>query len=421
MENNNVDKGWEAMRAMLDREMPVKKRRRAAWWWLSLLLIPGLILADWWYHQSERATTPPSQPPTELTLAQSIKPGAVNHSDTPTRKSQEAYMSVTTTDKSGNKPTVQYTQKHPPSPTTPTEYLTADNPEKPISIPETTVSNLSQQPAALTITSIKPVITIPSQPGLTFRVPPVSSQALPSSPVFKPHWEIGATSMASSEQFNNINGFSTGVTADWAFSRKWGLRTGLLYNIHTPQESHRPVVTVNAADYTSDLEGDIVARNVSTGTEVWNMPGVNTLADSLSGDVYIPVNRLQRIELPVQLFWQASQSIKVLGGFSVAKTLVTKADRLNYSGEYQLTLNDQIAEQEISNLSGHQMNSWNVNAMIGLGWRISPVFELGLNGTLPLQRYNNLGASTSGNMTNQEVRIKAQRTPLFGMYGTLYF
>lgn len=421
MENKNVDKGWEAMRAMLDREMPVKKRRRAAWWWLGLLLIPTVFLADWWYHQSGVSTAPPpSQPPAELTLAQTVTPGGENHADVTAKNSTLALIPPKNSVIHAKSPTTQYTQKRNSS--TPINHLAADNPEKLTSHQEKEVPNQSWQPAPIEIASIKPVISITSQHSHITSFSANTRQTQASTPaLFKPYWEIGATSMASTEQFNNINGFSTGVTTDWAFSRKWGLRAGLLYNIHTPQENHRPVVTVNADDYTSDLQGDIVARNVSTGAEVWNMPGMNTLADSLSGNVYIPVSRLQRIELPVLIYWQASRSIKVFGGCSVSKTLITRADRLNYSGEYQLTLNDQLAEEEVSSLSGHQMNTWNANAMFGLGVRLNPVFELGLNGIIPFQRDTNLGASISGSMTNQEIRIKTQRTPMFGMYGTLYF
>jgi hypothetical protein len=420
MENKNVDKGWEAMRAMLDREMPVKKRRRAGWWWLGLLLIPALLLADWWHHHSGASTTPLPHPSTETPLAQTLQPGTENHAEHSDQKSLEALKSLGTKDISTGKPIIQYTQKRNLS--TPTQFLAADKPEKQASNPETGIPSPLQQPASIDITYIKPGVSIlPKHNHIPMVSPGIITAQPHSATKYKPYWEIGATSMASTEQFNNINGFSTGVTADWAFSRKWGLRGGLLYNIHTPQENHRPVVTVNADDYTSDLEGDIVARNVATGAEVWNMPGMNTLADSLSGNVYIPVSRLQRIELPVLLYWQATRHIKVFGGCSLSKTLITRADRLNYSGEYQLTLNDQIAEEEVSNLSGHQMNTWNANAMFGLGMRLSPVFELGLNGTIPFQRHNNLGTTNNGTMTNQEIRIKTQRTPLFGMYGTLYF
>lgn len=421
MENKNVDKGWEAMRAMLDREMPVKKRRRAVWWWLSLLLIPAVLLADWWYHHSEASTAPPLQPPAELTLAQSAPSGATNPADASSQIAPEVSQVHAINTSSEKSTTAQYTQKQ--SSSTVIHSLAADKPEKQASSLETEVPTPGTQPAPLEINYLKPAVSITTQHRPITAVPPGNKQVsiLTSTTKYKPHWEIGATSMASTEQFNNINGFSTGVTADWAFARKWGLRAGLLYNIHTPQESHRPVVTVNADDYTSDLQGDIVARNVSTGAEVWNMPGMNDLADSLSGNVYIPVSRLQRIELPVLLYWKASRSIKIFGGCSVSKTLITKADRLNYSGEYQLTLVDQIAEEEVSSLSGHQMNTWNANALFGFGVRLGPAFELGLNGTIPFQRYNNLGASNNGSMTNQEIRVKTQRTPLFGLYGTLYF
>ncbi|HLP93568.1 MAG TPA: hypothetical protein VK168_06005 [Saprospiraceae bacterium] len=414
MEKNSVDKGWVAMQQMLDREMPVKKRRRAAWWWLGLLLIPVASLAGWWYALENPKTVPvpiSSQPITQnqhnsypaATLAESHN---TNQTVSTTLQTTPAAL------------TAKYTQKR------------RQNLQKPISsIPTLTIDQVQtpnpiQNPKEIDLARIDilPAQPFPSSPSSQ----PVAREtaALPTKPAtsFKPFWSVGATSMASTEKFETVNGFSTGVTVDWAFSRKWGLRTGFLYNIHTPQEESRPVASIIAENYT--VEGEIWALDMSTGQQIWQMPGTSTLTDNLQGNVYVPVSRLQRLELPVSVYWQTTKSLKVYSGLSVAKTLITKADRFNYSGVYQINLNDQVAEKDVSNLSAHSLNTWNVQAIMGIGWRVSPVFELGLNGSLPFQRIKRLEGIANDNNGVPDytsIRVRTQRTPLLALYGTIYF
>ncbi|MBL7809949.1 MAG: hypothetical protein JNN28_19155, partial [Saprospiraceae bacterium] len=77
---------------------------------------------------------------------------------------------------------------------------------------------------------------------------------------------------------------------------------------------------------------------------------------------------------------------------------------------------------QISDLSAEVYNIWNANAMLGLGLRVSPAFELGLQGTLPFKRFSNLNlVSENGSLTNNGIRLKTQRTPLLGLYGTIIF
>ncbi|HAD13858.1 MAG TPA: hypothetical protein DCF33_15635, partial [Saprospirales bacterium] len=408
MENNTVDRGWNAMQQMLDREMPVKKRRRAAWWWLSLLLLPLAILAGWWHQQQPKGQNAPREEMPVTNWNDTHKMARETAPSTPEIVlSMTSYSSIKTT--TVEEQPEEYTQK----PSTPTgqpstqakvQLLETQSPLAGITDPATPAPiQIGMIPVAPQLVgSLTPKSEIQPQPI------PTAISIQKGKPDFKSFWTIGATSIASTERFTTINGFSTGVTADWAIARKWGLRAGLMYNIHTPEKNHRPVVAVNSDIYTDNLEGEIIARNVATGAEVTSVPGTNTLADSLNGQVYIPVSRIQRVELPIMVYWQASRPLKVFGGLSFVRTLNTKADRLNYSGEYQLTLNDQIAEDEISNISDEAYKSWNVNAMLGLGLRVSSVFELGMQGTLPFQRFTNMDLlSKNGTLTNNGVRIKS--------------
>ncbi|MBL7808810.1 MAG: outer membrane beta-barrel protein, partial [Saprospiraceae bacterium] len=391
MKNNAVDKGWSAMQQKLDLEMPVKKRRRAFWWWMSLLLLPVATLAGWWLINDQKEQNPPaplnvpvtSPKPTEDVAAGHVSPTLpVNHVAEASRPSIPK-----------NHQPVQYTQKRPTTP--PNLSASVNTPPTQTFQNQTIVTEFPQSRPTLDLTFLlleppRNIAYSETEKRPSPKNNPVANKADKKTDPFKPFWTFGATSIATTEQFSTVNGFSTGVTVDFALNRKWGFRTGVFYNIHTPQLNRRPVVAVDSDTYTYDLEGDVVARNVDTGTEVWNMPGTHVLADSLSGQVYIPVSRLQRIEFPVSVFWQAAKPLKVFAGLSLSKTLNTKADRLNYSGEYQLTLNDQVAEDQISDLSAEVYNIWNANAMLGLGLRVSPAFELGLQGTLPFKRFSNL-------------------------------
>lgn len=238
-------------------------------------------------------------------------------------------------------------------------------------------------------------------------------------------WSFGSTSAISTEQFSTINGFSTGLSVDWNFARKWGLRTGAFYNIHRPQVESRPVASVLSDTYTSSVYNDVIVVEVNTGHELVNSGG-SAYGDSLGNNVFIPVNRLQRLEIPVAVFWQPARPLKIFGGVSLTRTLSTKADRQNYSGAYILKLASRTAEDGASKLSSSELDKWSADAMLGAGLRLGRMFEVGVSAKMPFSKFPGF-ARTSKNVINSgftEHSVSATRNqsrPVFSLYGTLFF
>lgn len=448
MDQKTTDKGWAAMRQLLDREMPVKNQRRIIWWWLGLLLLP---LAGYgglkWLGSANSPTTYPE--------AASIAPIARMETDP---KVQDARSTVPSSEKlaviesqetknagsfkARNFPTFlknQIQRSNSENSRALLNHELADN-----NHPGTTTSaglseaqnmQISALPGEdkapllpLDLLSIAPQIIhfqantqTPPRP-ITLLQPIKPIQKAP----FKP-WSIGATSAISTERFSAINGFSTGINVDWNFARKWGLRSGAFYNIHTPHAKYRPVASVGSDYYTSRVDGNVIILDSATGNEVVNLTGTNFYSDSLTGNVFIPVSRLQRIEIPISVFWQAAKPLKIFAGASISRTLSAKADRQNYSGEYILQLTDQSAEDDASRLSSNELDNWSMDAMVGVGVKLSKMFELGFSAKMPFSDFKAFKSAYSENsfssgLTNDNVGYTRQRnTPVFSLYGTLFF
>lgn len=445
MDHRTTDKGWAAMRQLLDRELPVKNQRRFIWWWVGLLLLPLAGYGGWnWLNSPDIRPEATSFAPFASISTDTKVPDARSSIQSP-----EKLAAVGTPEtknaaslKNRDLTTLRKTQfprsnSEKAQPTAISGYTEKDNPGSAIHSEMSEVQEL--QISALTGGDVSPALSL----DLLSIPPPVihfqnnTQNALPSIALLqtiKPiqntpfnRWAVGATSAISTERFSTINGFSTGINLDWKFARKWGLRSGAFYNIHTPHAKYRPVASVGSDYYTSKVDGNVIILDVATGNEVVNMAGSNFYSDSLTGDVFIPVNRMQRIEIPIAVFWQAAKPLKIFAGASLSRTISTKADRQNYSGEYILQLTDQSAEDDASRLSSNELDNWRMDAMAGVGIKLSNMFELGLSAKMPFSDLNVFKSAYTENALNSNLTsdyvgyTRQKNTPVFSLYGTLFF
>ncbi len=438
MDKKTTDKGWAAMREMLALEMPVKRRRLLGWWWFGLLLLPLVGYGSWQWLGSpdgpkqkiEDAATQPmasltptkgitNAVPSEQNPQNSITKSPHNYSNNPeptVRKNDNAAFNSANTEA---KPSVVTALPNPDVATLPTWSIPPSSQNAPD-------NSTAQEPSQLTL-NLLPIfpqsIDLQNKRKSSQRSLALAQNPKPIKKTASKRWGFGTTSAISTEQFNSINGFSTGLTIDWKFARKWGLRTGVFYNIHTPQSKYRPVASVLSSDYRSTVYGDVIVVDVVTGQEV-----TNSITNNLYGDnVYIPVNRLQRIEVPVTAFWQASKPLKIMGGLSLTRTLTAKADNQNYSGDYILKLVDRTAEDGASKLSSSELDNWSADAMLGAGVQLGRSFELGFSARMPLSRFpgianpNQSDPNTSFAGDRSLGSTRKQNGPVFSLYGTLFF
>lgn len=421
------------MQAMLDREMPVERRRRFIWWWWSLLLLPLALYGSWqWFHSEQNPSSPVKEINTALPIASSNSKSSTLPENLPVVQTQSSTQHTSAIEiRSAVAPNKQAYLAQ----TTLSSTVGSDIPSVGFVQTEPTPSSNSQthHEGEMPVKNLFDLHTIPPYPlGLqqqTSFINPSKPFAQIQKPVKKPmarKWAMGATSALATEQFSTINGFSTGLTVDWKFARKWGIRTGAFYNIHTPQEEYRPVASVQSSDYTANVDGSVIVVDAVTGTEVVNGLGTNYYGDSLGGSVFIPVNRLQRVEVPVSAFWQASRPLKIFAGVSFARTFSTTADRQNYSGDYILRLADKVAEDDASELSSSELDNWSADAMLGAGYKLGKSFELGFSAKMPFNDFKSLkkasySPSFNNGITDEVGRTRAKGTPVFSLYGTLFF
>lgn len=417
------------MQKLLDKEMPEKPRRRFfGWWWFGLLLLPLAGYGSWyWQQQKEQAKKSQAiarQTPAVDTGNKSGLDDYALSAKSPEITEQTPAIPVsrflTTNDVQSRQVNTTTILDHFSGTTANINSTNTTNPP-------------TNNPQALEIYCLPAIIDAPTSnlPPALLPSPTAKSAAL-SKPVARSvskTWAFGAITSIGSEQFNSINGFSTGLNIDWQFARKWGLRTGLAYNIHTPQTSHRPVASVASQDYASSVDGGVVVVDISTGHELLYAGPNSVYGDSIGNSVLIPVRRLERLEVPISLYWQPVRTLKLFSGLSLIRTLSTKADRENYSGNYVLRLNDEVAEADVSKLSSSELDKWSAYALFGAGIQTGKSFELGLTAKLPFNPYSNTAKSEydAPLAGNQSYLIATKgnnrlgNAPVFSLYGTLFF
>ncbi|MDX1912278.1 MAG: hypothetical protein SFV22_12365 [Saprospiraceae bacterium] len=435
MDTKLTDKGWSAMRKLLDKEMPEKPRRRIfGWWWLGLLLLPLAGYGSWyWQHQKEQTGKNKAIASRQAAFPDPIASTRLNTAVQPS-PAQAADIVNSTSEGTNTRPTAAplpiqpnitdfFIESHA---TNLTAALMVEN------IPQS-IENTSpavRQTLALKCINIDHFREVSNQSGILPSPAPCAAEPIqPADKTSNRRWAFGAITAVSSEQFNRINGFSTGVNVDWKFARKWGLRTGFAYNIHSPQNVHRPVASVTSDAYASNVDGGVVVVDISTGQELVGNGGNPISSDSLGNSVLIPVRRLERLEVPISVFWQPFRPVKLFSGLSLIRTLSTKADRENYSGNYVLRLNDQVAEADVSKLSSNELDKWSACALFGAGFQVGKSFEVGLTAKLPFNPYSNTPKSNYdapyGGSNSYLIATKGNNrssdAPMFSLYGTLFF
>lgn len=430
------------MRSMLDREMPEKRRRLFGWWWFSLLLLPLVVYGGWHWLKSNPNPIQNPKSVTKSVIAQNAAPiptnslaapetalTVENKVSAPLEKGSSTIASNVSSGYTKQLDQVIATSSAQPKQVFQPLALVSPEAEEIVSKPIATAEpELRSNPLSL----LRLPITTQNidYQNKNNKRPHLFSSAEPSKAIKKvpaPHWAFGATTAISADQPQRINGFSTGLTVDYKFNRKWGLRSGLLYNLYTPQEKNKPVASVQSDDYTSSVEGKVIVFDFITGQQLASNSNQDFYNDSLSGNVFIPVNRLQRLEIPINAFWQVARPLKLIGGFSLTRTLAAKSDQQNYTDEYIIKLADQTSNDGASKLSSSELGNWSADALLGFGLKMGRSFELGLTAKLPLNKISGLvKADENATMGASSMResigsTKKQSNPFLSLYGTLFF
>jgi hypothetical protein len=189
-------------------------------------------------------------------------------------------------------------------------------------------------------------------------------------------WHWGITARSHHPSLTAVQGFSVGLTANWRFAKRLGLHSGMLYardywgiNQHALQQVY---VAMPALDYyVQGYSGRALQGNIPNTGLVSNDSLVNKV-------VYMRLRRMQRIEVPIQMFWQPSARLRLyLGG--------TLHCRLKMEGGYQQTLLPSVLQplQNVATLNteaadqliGESVPRFALRLQVGTGWQITRRIE----------------------------------------------
>ena len=411
--NKTTDKGWAAMRAMLDKEMPIQKRkRRAIWWWL-LLLLPVLSWGGWSLWQTEHAPKAPLNPelktqPAPGLMAQKAQNTTVPDDFKNTQTTQRTAQKATTDTKSHRSNilptsapkggvnlltgTQNTTYNHANGAETAVEKpgIISKTDSHDLTLSGTDVQEMNSTTETLTAlpgtgeqeqnSATETLATLPGRLTAIEAIPavlpeinvvPVITAPTPTKKAPAPRaWKFGATCAASTEKFKGANGLSAGLALQWQPTKRWGLRTGLSLTRYTPQLSSQPVVSVASSQYADAVSNEFILED-PYGNITYPATAV-----ALAESVVIPVSHYKMLETPVLVTWNAFKSVKIFAGISNNYIIATNASNNGFSGALQLTAADSTAAKRLNNLAFQSINRWSVRIQTGIGINIGRHFEL---------------------------------------------
>ena len=432
-----ADKGWQSMQELLDREMPAEQKRRPfVWWWFGLLLLPLAILGSrvWWQSDPGLPTEPaPAVLKTERPVVQQVienqpvapekapvrsdnRPGiqsAKNADKTSVAARQlpadsiPQQVSVAQAPIRSSSASMQLPEVQTNTTTTssPVENIAMANPsasETAAFLPDNaTPANINHSddadvatpllPVALPFHAVETEQTRSLADTRTFAAIPGTNEASVKPLQTTPRWAFGLTSAVSTEQFSSLNSLSAGITTDWRFARKWGLRTSLLYTRYRPSASEQPVVAVDRVIYDK-------ATGIYTGSYAPPITGGNTsTADLQEGYVYIPLRKLHQMEMPVMAWWQPVRPLRLYSGVSVNYTFLGQSAKQNFVENAIVSLDTNKSQRDAGQVATDELKRWQMNYQLGLGWRLGRHVELSAFWCSPVRkiftRQNDLLAS----------------------------
>lgn len=421
-EKKLADKGWQSMQQVLDREMPAERKRRPfVWWWTGLLLLP---LAIWGGQAIWRSGTTPSvaplpahelMPKNERPVVQTTDNQP--HTPLPASPSSGDANQQVSGKSAENQPQNAAALSAAYAPATIGEDKTRCNlpaiviPDNPaegigndaretavpssvqatdaaIAAAETTtdVASAAENPIDVLspLTQMPPPVTL--ERAATQAPPPVSIIPVENNIVKAPgakKWSFGITAAASTEQFSSLNGLSAGLSADFRFARKWGLRASGMYTRYRTSSNNQPVVAVESVDYAN-------ATGLYTGNNNYQ-PGTSSGGGNFSSEdlalnyVYVPLRKLHQIDMPLMLWWQPVSRLRLYSGFALNYTFLGQTTEQNYINNQAISLTSDSSQKRASRVATSELPRWQFHYQGGLGIQLGRHAELGAFWRMPLE------------------------------------
>ena len=396
LHNKTADKGWTAMRALLDKEMPVEQKRRPIWWWLVLLLIPLSIYGALQFggfaefgknpdngkaHQEMAGTVQDANSP--IIRSKSDNQTSINECVISRKSSVVGHQNP---DGDLSRPELNFESS--------TKFETGNdspNIETIIAkkaIPENLAMVETEQSVA--VSNVEPLPVIPALIDTDNQIPAelITIEAEPVQAVESPKrvsekkWSLGATLGASGEQFIKTSGYSAGATAQWTGRHKWGLRSGLHFRLFYPANNTTETARLRSGQYAAVAGSGYVLVD-GTGNELSN----SVTGYIPQGEIELPVTRMYIVELPVLLSWKPARNFNLFGGLGTDFILSVKTKNEGLIGDSNKLIANSIADvRSLNSLAINDIDRWRFNIQTGLAFNVANSWELALMAKLPIKK-----------------------------------
>jgi len=164
-----------------------------------------------------------------------------------------------------------------------------------------------------------------------------------------------------------------------------------------------------------------VDSSYSVTDEFGNVATPTTGSPALQASVIIPVTKLQALELPVLISWQAIPRVKIFAGVNTTFIMATKTGSNSFSGDLTLKANTESAFQRLNTLAVSDIPRWRFGLQTGVGVDLSKQIELGIMAKFPLQSSDTVSNRNLASLDSNSINSLKRRIPSFSLSATYFF
>jgi hypothetical protein len=309
-----VDRGWEEMRRLLDKEMPVApattkpSRRILPMWWLAAACITAIAVggAFYWNVDSSRGSNVPA---IADTAAPGQTPSAAKEKITTPGVVDINPSSLVDDDIQSEAPVFSFNTKQPAihsfqTPVRSTAITTTQ--ENTSSI---VVLDKKQPDSSATLHETPVPTAIEALPGISnaFLVSPLPALgAIPSAVKVSPSWlpdNLAISTGIISGDYSPVEGFQVGVDAQYALGGKWSLVSSPAYRFQRQSLS----LEVEA----STIAGGPIALNDQLGVFAESVAPTNNFTPT---STYYTALKNHYVDVPIQIAYQVGTRFRLEAG-----------------------------------------------------------------------------------------------------------
>lgn len=386
-----TDRGWQAMRQSLDRELPEKRKRRGfVWWWTTAAAL--LLAGGFWYFRTHLTAPADTQAPATPVA---VRPPAIEKNTAPVHPPapQEDRLlkiiepAIAAPRKSPGRSRPDLTRFDPaetPRADLQNQKSGVQMPDFVLSLPSTPQPDTAQTIATTAAGSpTTPIASLPGRqanPVYLADLPPLQTFDLPAiQPAGKTSpktWNWGASASLLSGSSLGFSGVGTGFVVDWQPLRRFGLRTGIGYRYKQTTPDARSAVTLTPASYFGATQDSLFILLEDMNDNL----GASPLSSNVP-TVLLPIHREHLLEMPVLAYWEPLRHFRLSGGVYLSQLMIAQTGTETYSFTQDKILynSSKTVIQNLNKAATRAAQNLEVQWSAGIGYRVGKHWEFDLH------------------------------------------